>query len=312
MAMPTFPLLAAALLFLAPGRALAARYDPDADRSALRQAATLANSTVVDATARPLEPEQAPAISAGLDEGLRQAGLAADAARSLDAAAGRRAAVMEAGVKESALDRDLRELRDPVAAERRRWEKLSAERDALKAKVDALPEEERQKLRPLLARASGGLRAAAEALGPLEDSLAEMTARSLDMKERRLDSLAPLVEISSAAAGAIARAGELSPAAVEAKARLGALGQEPRAAARTRAWEKLELLRGLTRLLFQDADRACNRADEFRRHSSAYEEAAGAYDKARRAAAAGPAAAKSSLDETRKALDVLAERLKKP
>ncbi|MCM2304938.1 MAG: hypothetical protein NDJ72_09565, partial [Elusimicrobia bacterium] len=172
--------------------------------------------------------------------------------------------------------------------------------------------EERQKLRPLLARASGGLRAAAEALGPLEEALAGMAARSLDMKERRLDALAPLVEISSAAAGTIARAGELTPAAAEAKARLGALSQEPRAAARTRAWEKLEWLRGLTRLLFQDADRACNRADEFRRHSSAYEEAAGAYDKARRAAATGPVAAKASLDETRKALDVLAERLKKP
>jgi hypothetical protein len=60
-----------AAILLAPALALAARYDPGADRVALRQAATLCYSTVVDASGLALEPEKAKAISAGLDERLR-------------------------------------------------------------------------------------------------------------------------------------------------------------------------------------------------------------------------------------------------
>lgn len=311
MSMP--PLLiraAAALVLLAPSRALAARYDPDFDRAALRQAATLSNSTVVDAAARPLEPEQAPAISAGLDEGLRQASLAADAARSLDAAARQRAAAMETEAGERSLDRRIKELQEPVAAERARFARLSVEHDELKQKVSSLADEERKKLLPLLDKAAGGLRAAASALRPLEDAVGLMGERGLVMKELRQDSLGPLVEISSAAAGAIRSAEELPPAAAAAKASLGALGQEPRAAARTRAWEKLDVLRGITRQLFQDADRACNRADDFRRLSAAFAQASTEFESARRTAAAGPAGARSFLDEAKKLQAEVRQRLK--
>lgn len=305
-------LLLAAAAASAPALASAARYDPDFDRAALRRAATLCHSTVVDATGLPLAPEKAPAISAGLDEGLRLAKLAADAARSLDGAARRRGAALESGAKDSALDRPLKELREPVAAARLRRERLSSEQDELRTKVDALPEEAQKKLRPLLSKSAAGLRAAGDALRPLEDAVRLMGERALEMRELRGDAAAPLVEISSAAASAIRRAEELPAAVEEAKARLTALGQEPRDAARTRAWEKLEPLRGIARLLFQAADSACNRADDFRRLSSSFERASDAFERARSAAAAGTPGVEAFLDEARRALDQLRERLEKP
>ncbi len=311
MAMITAPLLAAVLL-LAPAPALAARYDPGFDRAALRQAATLANSSVVDATGLALEPEKVPAITAGLDEGLRQARLAAEAARSLDAAARQRGAALESGAKDADLARRIKEAADPVAAVRARLTRLSAEQAELTGKVEALPEEPRKKLRPLLAKAGAGLRAAGDALRPLESALKLMDEQAIALKELRRDSRGPLVEISSAAAGTILRAEDLPPALAEAKARLALLGQEPRAAARGRAWEKLDLLRGITGALFQDADRACNRADELRRVSSDHDRAAEAFEKARGAAAAGPAAVAAFLDETKKLHQEIRDALKRP
>ena len=311
MAMITAPLLAAVLL-LAPAPALAARYDPGFDRAALRQAATLANSSVVDATGLALEPEKVPAITAGLDEGLRQARLAAEAARSLDAAARQRGAALESGAKDADLARRIKEAADPVAAVRARLTRHSAEQAELTGKVEALPEEPRKKLRPLLAKAGAGLRAAGDALRPLESALKLMDEQAIALKELRRDSRGPLVEISSAAAGTILRAEDLPPALAEAKARLALLGQEPRAAARGRAWEKLDLLRGITGALFQDADRACNRADELRRVSSDHDRAAEAFEKARGAAAAGPAAVAAFLDETKKLHQEIRDALKRP
>jgi hypothetical protein len=300
-----------AAVLLAPSPALAARYDPDAARAALRQAATLSHSTVVDASGRALEPEQAPAITAGLDEGLRLAQLASVTARSLDAAAQKRAAEMDAGVKASS-ELKIKELSDPIAAERLRWERLSNEHEELKQKVDALPDEEKKKLLPLLAKAANALGSAADALRPLESSIKIMSEQALEMKEAHQDSLGPLVEISSAVSGVIAHAEDLPAPLAEAKTRLGALGQEPRNVARSRAWEKLELLRGITSSLFQAADRACNRADDLRRRSASYERASGAFEKARQAASSGPAGTKALLDEARKTLAQVRERLEKP
>ena len=302
-------MLAAALL--APAPALAARYDPDADRAALRQAATLSHSTVVDATGRALEPEQVPAITAGLDEGLRLAQAASAAARSLDAAAQKRAAEMEAGVKASS-ELKIKELSEPIAAERLRRERLSAEHEELKTKVEGLPDEDKKKLLPLLAKAANALGSAADALRPLESSVKIMSEQALEMKEARQDALGPFSEVASGASGVIARAEDLPAPLAEAKARLGALGQEPRNVARNRAWEKLELLRGITSGLFQAADRACNRADDFRRRSASYEKAFSVFEDARRGASSGPAGAKALLDEAHKTLALVRERLKKP
>lgn len=305
----TARLLSAAVL-LAASFASAARYDPDFDRAALRQAATLSHSTTVDATGLALEPEKAPAIAAGLDEGLRQAGLAAGSARSLDAAARRRGAELEAGVKDSALDLRLKELREPAAAELERKRRLASALSELKERVGKLPEEERKKIQPLLAKAEAALRSADAAAAPLEGALAIMADRGRELRSLRRDSLLPLVEISSAAANVILHAEELPAAVAQAKALLDALGQEPRAAARTRAWEKLDLLRGATRLLFQDADRACNRAYDLRRLSSDFEDASEAFEAARKAAAPAPEAVKAFLNQAEKALREARESLK--
>lgn len=302
------PLLAAVLLIGSP--ALAARYDPSFDRAALRQAATLANSTVVDATGLALEPEKVPAITAGLDEGLRQARLAAEAARSLDAAARRRGTALEAASNDAVFSRRIKEVADPVAAERERLARLSSEQAELTTKVDALPEEAQKKLRPLLSKSAARLRSASDALRPLVAAVSVMGEQALAMKELRRDSRGPLVEVSSAAAGTILRAEDLPPAIAEAKARLALLGSEPRAAARSRAWEKLDLLRGITGALFQDADRACNRADELRRVSSDHDRAAESFEKARGTAAAGPAGVAYFLDETKKLHQEIRDALK--
>lgn len=298
-----------ALAALAASSASAARYDPDADRFALRQSATLCYSTTVDATGLPLAPEKVPAITAGLDEGLRLSRLASDAARSLDAGAKRRGGELDAGVKASS-EAKIKELSDPIAAERVRWRKLSADREDLKKKVDALSEEERKPLQPLLEKAADALQSTSEALKPLEDSVKIMGEQALALKAIRQEALGPLDEVAGNAAAVSLRADELPAPLAEAKARLGALGQEPRDAARSRAWEKLELLRGVTRLLFEAADRACNRADDLRRVSAPYQEAADAFDAARRTAGAGPAAAKPLLDEAQKTLARVRERLK--
>lgn len=302
-------LLTAAFL-LAPAFAAAARYDPDFDRAALRQAATLAYSTTVDASGLALEPEKAPAIAAGLDEGLRQAGLAAASARSLDAAARRRGEELAAGVKDAALERRLKELREPAAAELARKRRLTTELSDLKKRVGELPEEERAKIKPLLSKAEDALRSAEAAAAPLEGALGIMAERGLELEALRRDSLNPLVEISSAAAGVIRRAGELPAAVADAKTLLGTLDQEPRAVARTRAWEKLDLLRGITRLLFEDADRACNRAYDLRRPSSQFEDASEAFETARKAAAPVPDAIKAFLNQAEKATREARDRLK--
>lgn len=304
----TARLLAAFLL--APGLASAARYDPDFDRAALRQAATLSHSTTVDASGLALEPEKAPAIAAGLDEGLRQAGLAAASARSLDAAARRRGTELEAGVKDSALDRKLKDLKEPVEVELERRRRLAAGLGRMKKKAEGLPPEERKKLEPPLAEAERALRSAGEALAPLEAALSSMAERRLELKSLQRDSLLPLVEISSAAVNVIRRAEELTLGVPQAKALLEVLGQEPRAAARTRAWEKLDSLRGMTRLLFQDADRACNRAYDLRRLSSRFEDSSEAFEAARKTAAPVPDAVKTSLNQAESALRKARESLK--
>jgi len=275
----------------------AARYDPNADRAALRQAATSCRDLVVESTGRPLTPEQTSLISAGLDEARRLSMLAADAALALDAAVKVRGTAMEAGSKDSALDGKIKELSAPVAVERVRREKLSDAQEELKKRVDALPEEERKKLKPLLAKAAIFLDKAGDALLSLESALKAMSSAAPEMKEIRRDSLGPLAETVAAVKEVNLAAEEYALPLAEAQARIAALGQEPREAARARAWEKIVLLRDAAVRLFQSGDRACNRADEFRRRSDEYETAAQAFEKARAAAAPGPSSAKEFLDQ---------------
>lgn len=298
--------VATAALFLLAAPLHAARYDPAADRAALRQAATSCHATIVDASGLALETEKVPAIVKGLDEGLRLAQAAAAAARALDAAAHARAKEMTAGT--DSLDARLNKLTDPLATERRRADKGAAELSEFKNRIEKLPEEERKKFAPRVAKAAAALTSGSEALRPAEAALRGMSQRALEMKAalRQLDK--PLDEVSAASSATIAGADGLTGPAAQVKERLAALNEPPLEASRARAQEKIGLLRGASLLLFQAADRACNRADDIRRVSAAYDDAAIAFEKAE--PVASPAEAMPLLDAAEKALTQIRELLK--
>lgn len=298
-----FRRLPPALALLLAASAAAATYDPGMDRAALRGNASACMSSIVDATGLALTAEKVPAITAGIDEGLRLSRLAADAARSLEAAARERAAELEAAA--GALDRKVKELAEPVAAERRRAVQLAFELPPLERRIEALPPEERDKLRPLAAKAADALRSADEALRPAEEAVKALGAAAAAMKDARRDGLKPLLELSAGTSGTILRADELPRAAAETKDRLGSLAD---AAARARAVEKIEILRDVARRLFEAADWACNRADDYRRRSASYEDASAAFEKTKPAASA--AGAKLALDRAHRTLAQIRERLK--
>ncbi|PIR16245.1 MAG: hypothetical protein COV48_10030 [Elusimicrobia bacterium CG11_big_fil_rev_8_21_14_0_20_64_6] len=299
-----------AAFVLAPALALAARYDPGSDRAALRRDASQAHAAIVNATGLALEAGKVPAITAGLDEGLRLARLASTTAAALDAAARSRAADMEAGAKSG--ERAAKELAEPLAEQRRRWQRQSGEHAELVKKAEKLPDADKKEAQTLLDKAAGALSSAADALRPLEESLHTMSEQARAMKAARSDSLAPLVEISSAAASVNRRAEDLPEPAAAAKALLGSLGPEPDNAAKALIWEKFKLQRDAARLLFEAADRVCNRADDFRRASAAYERSYDAFEDARREASSGTAGARAHLDRAHKALNAASERIKKP
>ncbi len=295
---------------LAPTFARAARYDPDADRAVLRQTATSAHTAVVEATGLSLELGKVPAISAGLDEGLRQARLSSEAAHSLDAAARRRAAEMEVGVKADLRAGKINELSEPITAERQRWERLSSELKDIKSKVDDLPKEIKNKIMPLVAAAVEALQSADESLRPLEQAVKALKGNAFEMKGVRREALVPLGEVASSAADIIAHASDFPAQMVEAKTRLGALDQTRNNAVINRIWETFNLLRDATRLIFQAADRACNRAADFHRLSATYEKFSDAFEKALEATDSGPATAKLLLNKAQEALTQARERLK--
>lgn len=300
------------LALVLPAAASAARYDPDADRAALRDAATACRTTVIDATGLALEPAKVPAIVKGLDEGSREAALASAAASSLDAAARARAGVMDSAAKSCASLRH-REAYEPVAAAAKRRDRAAAEATDLRTRVDALPDEAaRKKLGAALSKAEAALDAAAAALRPLDAAASAMTAECAAMAQAGRAADDPLVELSSAAAAALRAADGLPPAAAAAKERLAALTPDGDGPAKTRAAQALELARDAARALFESADRACNRADDFRRRSAAFEKSSSAWDRARATLAAGPFAAVGSLAEAEKALASVRDALDKP
>ena len=298
------PRLVWAAVLLVPTIALASRYDPDADRAALRQAATLSYSMIVDSTGLALEPAKVPAISAGLDEGRRLANLAAATAGSLVTAAKARSAEIESVAK--GLDRAIREASEPVAAERLRLKRLASGHADLMKKFDALADTDKKAAKPLLEKASGALRAGDEGLRPLEGSVKIMGERALEMESARSGVKWLLVEISSVTDATIRRAEDLPAPMAEAKVRLSALPD------RTRVWDTLDLLRGIASRLLDAADRACNRADEFRRLSADFDKASGVFATARSAAAAGLAGSKSLINDAQGAQDRARERVEKP
>lgn len=129
------------------------------------------------------------------------------------------------------------------------------------------------------------------------------------MKAALRQSRRPLAEVIAASSATVTLAGELPAPASEFKSLLAELGKEPREVSRARVQQKIEPARGASLLLFQTADRACNRADDLRRASSAYDAAANVFEKALPAATPAPAA--PFLDAAQKALAQLRELLKK-
>lgn len=298
------PLVLAVLL--APSLA-AARYDPSPDRAVLRQTATACHATIVDATGLPLEKEKVPDIVKGLDEGLRLSRVASDTAASLDAAARARAKEMSAATDK--LDRRLKDFSEPVAAQRKRREDDASELSDDKRKIEKLPEEEREKYKPRVAKAEESLKAADEALGRPEVAVLTLGQRALEMKGARKQGLKALEEVSAASTDTINAAAVLPAPVAAVKEKLAVVGQPPVEEARTRAREKIEVARGASLAMFQAADRACNRADDLHRWSSAFDDASEAFEKTW--PATNPSSAKGLLDEAETTLTAIRELLKK-
>lgn len=297
--------LAALVALTAP--ALAAKYDPDADRQALRAAATACYDATMRATGLSLEPEKIADIKNGLDEAARQGQSAEDAAKSLETAAALRADDMTLALKGRsgpAPDAVAKTFGDAAAAQRARWKTLTDQRLALKSQVDALPERTRDdKPNRLKRELKEQLEAAAsdeaEADGMLRDAeaaAATMTDGAAKMKEAQKRSLDPGADRARNSAEVIRLADAFPGQVNEAKGRVDRLGTEPRAENKTRAWEKLDPLRDRSRELWAAADRACNRADEYHARSNDFDRAETAFTTARKGSDGLPGSARTLLD----------------
>jgi len=284
------------LLALLAASVLATPYDPGADRESLRADVLAAHESISRACALAVVPERAAAIKGGLDEGVRRARGASEAAGRLDAQARQRMAEMSATLKKS-------ETKDETAPERQRWNILSQAHVELSARVEKLPEgPDKRRLKENLKKAADALKSADETLRRGEDAAATMNLALQKMKDTQRRARSPAEELSTATAEAQRLAGLLPGAVAEAKVLLDLLNQEPKNVGRTRAWDKLEATRGLTSPLFTAADAACNRASELLNQSTAFARAQDVFEKARAASGAAPAAARPSLDEAEKTL----------
>lgn len=299
--------LAPLALLLVPALALAARYDPGADRAALRQAATVCHATIVDATGLPLETEKVPTIIKGLDEGLRLAASAAEYAAALDTAARARSTEMATGT--DSLERRIKDPAEAVAKERKRTDRDAAELAEFKKKIDKLSDEDQKKYLPRVAKAERALAAAEEALHPAEGAVAAMKQRSLETRAAVRLGQKSLAEVSAADTDTVRFAAKLPEPVAQFKERLATLDVIPRETSRTRAQQKIGPTRDASLVLFQAADRACNRADDFRHASTSYDDAANAFETA--LPAADPSVTKPFLVDAEKMLDLIRELLKK-
>jgi hypothetical protein len=308
--------LSLALLVLAVP-ALAARYDPDQDRAALRQAATSANDAATRAAAVPLVPERAAEISADLDQSVVQADLASNAAKSLETGAFRRAAEMAselAGRGVPAPAASAKDLGAAAVAQRDRWKTLSQDHDSLSGRVNALPDSntDKARLKTALNNSASSLAAADASLTRGEAAVAAMTAAVANMEFAQKRAQSSNAELTAADSEVIRLDVALPPPVAEAKAATGLLGQEPQGPNRTRAGQKISVPRDFTGQLFTAADRASNRADDYRSRSAAFERSQAAFDSAKSDGAGAPDAAKKALDDASSAQDDVRTRLDHP
>ncbi|OGS40876.1 MAG: hypothetical protein A2506_01570 [Elusimicrobia bacterium RIFOXYD12_FULL_66_9] len=288
---------------LAASLALASPYEPGADGESLRSGALAAHESISRASGLALETEKVAFIKDGLDEGVRRASAAAEAAGRLGAQAVQRMTEMASALKKS-------EVKDADPAERRRWLRATQEHAELSARVEKLPEKapdgkpgpDKLRLQEALRRAAGALKSADDSLHKGEDAATAMGAALQKMKDAHRRAQSPSAELAAAVDEAQRRAGLLPSAADEAKERLDLLSQEPRNVSRTRAGEKMEMTRGLAQRLFTAADAAANRSSELHDQSSSFEKTQEAFEKARTASQASPASARPSLEEAEKTL----------
>jgi hypothetical protein len=311
------------VLLLVPTLAFAQKYDPDADRTALRNAATASYDETVRAAGLPLEPEKAAQIKAGLDEGVRQARLAEEAAKSIETAALKRADEMAAIVAGRGGPAPETAAKDYGAAgwtQRQRWTKATDDQTDLKKRVDALPDKKddgstnsaKKEIKDLLARAAAALGDADNALKIAEPAATTMADGAARMKSAQMASLGPADERAGFDSKVVDGAEALPAPVTEAKGRVDMLGQEPREQNKALAWQKLDPLRDRTREIFGAADRACNRADDFHNRSRDFDRAFADFDGAKKAGDGAPAAAAAALDKAEKAQADAHDRLDHP
>jgi NADH-quinone oxidoreductase subunit C len=298
------------ILLLLPLAALvsAARYDPDADRQTLIRQARASHKAAADAAARPLEPGKIKDIDADLDESAEDARLAAEAAKSLESEAVKRAAEMDAALKGK--DEEADATARAAAALRARLKAISIGIDEQRARVgnmpdqtpDGKPNEAKARLSALLDRAAAALATADQAVTAAETAASQAGLDAGRMSETRRRSGGPAGERATAVGQALKAQGELPPLVAAAKAAVALIGQEPQNVNRTRAGEALLDPREAARKLLDAADRACNRADDFRRESDRFDKAKAAYEQAREDAQRRLGEAKEPLENADEAL----------
>jgi hypothetical protein len=291
-----------ALLVLAAAPSFAAKYDSSQDRAALRGAAIAANDAASRAAAVPLVPERAGEIKSDLDESVVQADLASHAAKNLETGAAKRAAEMAGELKghgEPALTSVGKDLAAAVAVQQERHKNLLKDHGDLQNRVNALPDSnaDKARLRSQLSDAFASLAIADSALNRAQGDAAGMTAAVADMELAQKRAGASAAELSAADAEVVRLAAALPSPVDEAKAATALLGQEPQGPNRTRAGQRISVPRDITGPLYTAADRASNRADDYRSRSAAFERAQSAFDDDKSDAAGAPDAAKKALDD---------------
>ena len=244
-------------------------YLPDADRMALRSAAAGLTAVMDRMAGLPMEAARAGSLAAALDEAQGHAARARDAALGLEGSAGAAAAELGAyfrgGGREPGVERRLEEFKRDRNSGKDRFVRLVGQRkeveDNLKKKKE--PPKEKDKILELLKAAEEVVLEAEGALRASEKNDASLREGMDRMKDELRRALSAFAELASAAAGVRTRAEEFFSRSPAARAAFAALGRPPEAEARTRAWEKTDLLRDCSRGLFLSADSGGNREGDF-------------------------------------------------
>lgn len=302
------------LLLAAPASAATwSRYDPDADRFAFKGAGNACYTAANAAYMLPLSADKAADIRADLDEAVRQAAVAADAARRLDGGAQGRVADMKGALKDAAGD-------VPAAPgdARARWKTLSGERADLSRRVDAMPDKnpdgspsDKPRLQDELSRAESALKSADGDLTAVEGAAKDGAAAAAAMKASLAKAVGdfPYGELLAADSEGLDAAGRLPGTADEAKALVGQIDVEPKNQGRQRASDKLDQAREQARRLFNAGDRASNRADFFSGRCAEFDRAYVALKAAVKTAGDRPYAVKSALDGAERLLTDVRNRV---